>query len=83
MLMLDRRTYGHMHEWMENWLPAHPLIMLYICTKVCESISKGFRVTDLNNWVYCRGSQMLMPDGWTRGHMHKWMENWIPVSGHA
>ena len=26
-------------------------MMLYICTKFCESISKGFRVTDLNSSV--------------------------------
>ena len=25
---------------------AHGLIMLYICTKFCQSISEGFRVTD-------------------------------------
>ena len=27
------------------------LIMLFICTKFCQSISKGFRVTDLDNKV--------------------------------
>ena len=35
----------------ENWLSTYPLMMLYICTKFCESISKGFRVTDLNSRV--------------------------------
>ena len=35
----------------ENWLSINPLMMLYICTKFCESISNGFRVTDLNSRV--------------------------------
>ena len=30
------------------------VMMLYICTKFCESILKGFRVTDLNSTVYTR-----------------------------
>ena len=30
---------------------AHCLVMRYVCIKFCESISKCFRVTDLNNRV--------------------------------
>ena len=33
---------------------AHRLIMLYICTKFCHSITKGFRVTDLEFKVDAR-----------------------------
>ena len=33
---------------------AYCLMMLYICTKFCENISKGFRVTDLNIRVNAR-----------------------------
>ena len=29
-------------------------MMLYICTKFCEIISKGFRITDLNSRVKAR-----------------------------
>ena len=29
----------------------HFLIMLYICTKFCQSISKGFRITDPDSRV--------------------------------
>ena len=54
MLIPDRRTYGNTHKRTENWLSAHPLMMLYICTKVCESISKGFGVTNLNSKVNAR-----------------------------
>ena len=45
---------GHPYEKTENWLSAHPLMMLYICTKFCESISKGFSVTDLSSRVNAR-----------------------------
>ena len=54
MLMPDGQTYGHVHQQTENSLSAHPLMMLYTCTKFCESISKGFRVTDLNSMVNAR-----------------------------
>ena len=54
MLMPDGGTYGHMHEGTENCFSAHPLMLLYICKKVCESISKGFRETDLNSRVNAR-----------------------------
>ena len=33
---------------------AHYLMMLYICTKFCESFSKDFRETDLNRTVNAR-----------------------------
>ena len=36
---------------------AHHLIILYICAKGCQSISNGFRVTDLNSRVdVCTGT---------------------------
>ena len=55
MLTPDGRTYGHTHERTNgNRLSAHPLMMLNICTKVYESTSKGFRVTNLNSMVNAR-----------------------------
>ena len=51
---VDGWTHRHMHEQTKNWLSAHPLMMLYICTKFCESISKGLRVTSLNSRVSTR-----------------------------
>ena len=33
---------------------AHRLIMLYICTKFCHSVTKGSRVTDLEFKVNAR-----------------------------
>ena len=42
------------HAQTESWLSTHPLMMLYICTKVCESVSKGFRDTGLNSRVNVR-----------------------------
>ena len=41
---------------------AHPLIMLYILIKLCESISKSFRVTDSKIRLTLRWSQF------TKGH---------------
>ena len=43
-----------MHKQTENWLSTHPLMMLYICTKFCESFSKDFREIDLNCRVNTR-----------------------------
>ena len=39
---------------------ALALMMLYICTKFCESISKGFRVIDFNSRVVAK-----VDAGWT------------------
>ena len=49
---------------------AHRLIMLYICTKFCQSISKGFRVTDPDKRVDAR--VVANVDGQT--------ENRIPIA---
>ena len=56
------------HAQTENWLSAHPLMMLYICTKFGASISKGFRVTDLNSRVNIRVVANV-DDEWTEGRM--------------
>ena len=62
--MPDGQTYGHTHGQTENWLSAHPLMMLYICTKVCGSVSRGFRVKDLNSKVNARVVANV-DSGWT------------------
>ena len=41
--------------------------MLYICTKICHSISNGFRVTDLDSRVDAR--VVTIVDGGVDGHM--------------
>ena len=51
--------------------------MLYICTKFCESISKGFRVTDLNIRVKARVVANVDAQMDARG------ETLIPISRHA
>ena len=68
--MPDGRIYGHTHEQTEDWLSAHPLMMLYIYTKFCERISKGFRVTDLNSKVNTRVVANVTPDGWKYRRTH-------------
>ena len=59
--------------------------MLYICTKFCQSISKGFRVMDLNSRVDARvvanGEERTY--GWTYDRTHKRLENRIPILRHA
>ena len=80
MLMPDGQTHGHMHEQTEDWLSSHPLMALYICTKFCESISKGFRVTDLNGRVKAKVLAYVdagRTDIWTP------TENQIPILHHA
>ena len=52
-------------------------MMLYICTKFCKNISKGYRVTDLNIRVCAR--VVANVDALTDVPM----ENWIPISPHA
>ena len=48
---------------------AHRLIMLYICTKFCQSISKGFRVTDPDSRVDAR--VVTKVDGRTDKHTYR------------
>ena len=61
---------------------AHCLIVFYICIKFCQSISKGFRVTDPDSRSMIGWSQMLT-DGHTDKRMDiqmdEQMENWIPI----
>ena len=45
---------------------SHRLIMFYICTKICQSFSKDFRVTDLKVGLTLEWSQILT-DGRTCG----------------
>ena len=66
---------GHMHKQTENWLSAHPLIMLYICTKFYASISNGFRVTDLKSRVNARVAANV-DNGQTEGHTDTRMNGW-------
>ena len=56
------------------------LVILDMCAKCCQSISKGFRVTDLNS----RGDARVVAnvDGRTYGRYER-MENRIPTSHHA
>ena len=56
---------------------AHRLIMLYIYTKFCQSISKGFRVTDPESRVDAR--VVTIVDGQMYGRIYEWMENRIPI----
>ena len=51
-------------------------MMLYICTKFCGSISKGFRVTDLNSTLNARVVANV-DAGRTHGHMHEQTEIWL------
>ena len=67
----------------ENLLSTHPLMMLYICIKFCESNSKGFRATDLlNNRVNIRvvanvdarqidGHMDTCMNGWKTGSLYR------------
>ena len=56
---------------------AHRLIILDTCATCCQSISKGFTVTDLNSRVDAR--VVASVDGRT----YERMENRIPISHHA
>ena len=58
-------------------LSSHCLIMLYICTNFCVSISKGFRVKDSN--IRVNAGVVTNVDGWTDERT----ENRIPISRHA
>ena len=76
MIFILKLTKGHnsVKLFVELWLllSAYCLIMLYICTKICENISNGFKVTDLNSRVEARvvanvDSHM---NGWTNKRMN-------------
>ena len=58
------------------WLSAHYLMMLCICTMFCESISKDFRVTDLNSRVNTRVVTNV-DARWMDIQTHARRENWL------
>ena len=60
-----------------NLFCASRLIILYICTKCCQSISKGFTVTELNSRV----DATVVAD--VDGRTNEWIENRIPILQHA
>ena len=60
---------------------AHCLIILYICTKFCQSISKGFRVTGPDSRIDAR--VVTNVDGRTDVRTDERPENRIPISRHA
>ena len=53
-------------------LSTLPDIMLYVCTNICQSISSGFRVTDLNSGFDAR--VVANVDGWTDVLTDVWMD---------
>ena len=55
--------------------------MLYICTKFCQSISKGYKVIDPDIRVGARVISTV--DGWTYGRAYEQTENRIPISQYA
>ena len=61
---------------MELWylFCPHRLIEFNICTKFCQSISQGFRVTDLNTMVNAR--VVANVDGQTYGRMYRRTNVW-------
>ena len=56
---------------------AHRLIMRYIRTKFCQSISKGFKIKDPNSQVHSR--VVANVDGCMYVRTDKWMETLIPI----
>ena len=65
---------------------SHHLIMLYISTKFCQSISEGFRVMDLDSRVDARvvANVDIRMDRHMAGRTNTdWTENRIPISRHA
>ena len=80
MSQLGHRTICLSAILWRNSFCAHRLVILDMCAKCCQSISKGFRVTDLNS----RGDARVVAnvDGRTYGRYER-MENRIPTSHHA
>ena len=63
------------HLW-RKLFSANCLIILLIFAKCCQSISKGFRVTDLNSMVDARAGVNV------DGRTYERMENRIPILHH-